>query len=425
MNIINLSGVKKKYYSLIIFADWITMAMDHVIVSHRKQKYDVIPDFGLNRNQVSLFVVDHVGLQVTGCLQRLFVMGKEIFMKLIGKKWVVMVLTLICCLVSVGAWASDVKPKNGEREDTPMKQTIVLNDRSWDSIQVHNRIAGFILEHGYGYSVEYMFANSMASLTGLGKGDIDVLMEMWIQTNIDGYTKLTESGKIVDLGPNFVNAPSGWYIPTYMVKGDPKRGIKPVAPDLKTVKDLARYWELFKDPEVPGKGRFYNNPSSWALTYGINETKIHTYGLAPYYNVFDSGSEMALVTSMVSAYENGEPWLGYFWEPTWVMGKLDMTMIDEPEYNSKRWVKGDYGCAWAAENVTICVNSKLVNTNPDVILFLKKYETSVAMTSSILAYMKESSSSSEEAAIWFLRKYPDVWHKWIPADIMKNVENAL
>ena len=346
-------------------------------------------------------------------------------MKFIEKKWLVTFLTLVCCLVSIDTWGADAKAKTGEKEGTQAKQTIVLNDRSWDSIQVHNRIAGFILKHGYGHPVEYMFANSMASLVGLGKGDIDVLMEMWIQTNIDGYTELTESGKIVDLGPNFADAPSGWYIPTYMVKGDPERGIKPVAPDLKTIEDLQRYWKLFKDPEVPGKGRFYNNPSSWPLTYEINETKIHTYGLDKYYNVFDSGSEMALVTSMVSAYENGEPWLGYFWEPTWVMGKLDMTMIVEPEYNPKHWVKGDYGCAWVADNVTICVNSKLVETNPDLTLFLKKYETSVALTSSILAYMKDSGSTSEETAVWFLREYPDVWHKWIPANIIKSVEDAL
>ncbi|BBO89926.1 ABC transporter substrate-binding protein [Desulfosarcina ovata] len=335
-------------------------------------------------------------------------------MKFVEKKWlVVTVVILVCYLISIDAWAADAK------------KTIVFNDRSWDSIQVHNRIAGFILEHGYGYRVDYMFADSMASLTGLGKGDIDVLMEMWVQTNIAGYKKLTESGKMVDLGPNFTNAPSGWYIPTYMVKGDPKRGIKPVAPDLKTVEDLPRYWELFKDPESPNKGRFYNNPSSWALTYEINETKIHTYGLDQYYNVFDSGSEMALVTSMVSAYENGKPWLGYFWEPTWVMGTLDMTMIGEPAYDPKRWVKKDYGCAWAADNVVICVNSKLVETNPDVVSFLKRYETSVPLTSSILAYMKDSGGKPEDAAIWFLREYPDAWHKWVPDNTIKRIEDAL
>ncbi len=329
------------------------------------------------------------------------------------KKGLVTVLLLVGCLISIDAWASDAK------------KAIVFNDRSWDSIQVHNRIAGFILEYGYGYKVEYMFADSVASLTGLGNGDIDVLMEMWVQTNIDGYKKLTESGKMIDLGPNFTNAPSGWYVPTYMIKGDPKRGIEPVAPDLKTVKDLPRYWELFKDPEVPNKGRFYNNPSSWALTFEINETKIHAYGLDKYFNVFDSGSQMALVTTMVSAYESGKPWLGYFWEPTWVMGKLDMTRLGEPAHDPKHWVKGDYGCAWAADNVAICVNSKLPETNPDVTLFLKKYKTSVALTSSILAYMKDSKGKPEDAAVWFLKEHPDVWKKWVPENIANRVGDAL
>lgn len=73
----------------------------------------------------------------------------------------------------------------------------------------------------------------------------------------------------------------------------------------------------------------------------------------------------------------------------------------------------------------ICVNSKLVETNPDVVLFLKQYETSVALTSSILAYMKESGGKPQDAAVWFLREYPNVWHKWMPQNLIKPVEDAL
>jgi len=37
---------------------------------------------------------------------------------------------------------------------------VTLVDFSWNSVQMHNRIAGFILQHGYGYTPEYLFAES-------------------------------------------------------------------------------------------------------------------------------------------------------------------------------------------------------------------------------------------------------------------------
>src|SRR5690606_20900084 len=112
-------------------------------------------------------------------------------------------------------------------------------------------------------------------------------------------------------------------------------------PDLKSIADLSKYKDLFQDPEVPDKGRFHQSPPGWAATT-INEAKFQAYGLDKSFNLFSTGSDTALATSMVSAYEKGEPWLGYYWEPTWVMGKLDMTLLEEPQYDEKVWNK-NYG----------------------------------------------------------------------------------
>ena len=57
-----------------------------------------------------------------------------------------------------------------------------------------------------------------------------------------------------------------------------KRGIKALAPDLKTVKDLARYAHLFKDPEDPSKGRLYGAIPGWSIDK-ILYLKYEAYGL--------------------------------------------------------------------------------------------------------------------------------------------------
>ena len=42
-------------------------------------------------------------------------------------------------------------------------------------------------------------------------------------------------------------------MPTYVIEGDPERGIEPMAPDLKSVLDLPDYWAVPRS-EDPSKG---------------------------------------------------------------------------------------------------------------------------------------------------------------------------
>lgn len=303
------------------------------------------------------------------------------------------------------------------------KPKIVFGDYSWDSAQVHNRIAAFIVEKGYGYPVDYVFGETMPIMQGMEKGNIDVTMEMWVDNVKEAYQKMLDSGAVKDLGANFPDSPQGWYVPTYMIKGDSARGIKPMAPDLKSVSDLPKYAKLFKDPEQPDKGRFHNSPPGWVVT-DINQAKIKAYGLDKSFNVFSTGSDTALASSIVSAYEKGQPWVGYYWEPTWIMGKLDMTMLEEPPFDQQQWDK-DKGCSFAPTKVNIAINAKLEQKAPEVVKFLDNYQTTLEQTNSALAYMNSQNADAKAAAIWFLQQYPDHWKKWVPADVASKVEKAL
>jgi glycine betaine/proline transport system substrate-binding protein len=300
---------------------------------------------------------------------------------------------------------------------------LILADVGWDSVQVHNRIAGFILEHGYGYKVEYMPGETIPLFAGLARGDIDINMEVWIANQREAYDKAIKAGQVVDLGSNFPDSWQGWLVPTYMIKGDPKRGIKPMAPDLKSIEDLPKYWKLFKDPEDPSKGRFFNSVPGWECTK-INTKKLKAYGLDKYYNDFITGSDAALNGSMAAAFKKGEPWLGYYWAPTWVLGILDMTPIEEPPYNKKLW-DTNYACAYPAVRVNIVVNASLQKRAPEIVEFLKKYETTQAMANKFLAYMRDKKADTKAAGIWFLKNYEDLWTGWVPADVAKKVKAAL
>ncbi|MBA7544412.1 hypothetical protein ES705_36768 [subsurface metagenome] len=308
-------------------------------------------------------------------------------------------------------------PFAGCAAEAPEKGPIVFADLSWDSAQVHNRIAAFILENGYGYPPsEFVPGETIALWAGLARGDLDVNMECWVENQQEAYDKSIAAGEVVDLGSNFPDNWQGWLVPTYMIEnGDLPKGV--------SVDDLPKYWELFKDPEDPTKGRFVNSVPGWECT-GINTEKLKVYGLDEYFTDFIAGSDAALSGSMAGAYEKGEPWFGYYWSPTWVLGKLDMTPIEEPPYDKEIW-ETTHACAYPANKVNIVVNAGFLDGAPDVVEFLKKYETTAAMANKALAYMQETKASTEEAAIYFLQEYESVWTKWVPSDIADKVKAAL
>jgi glycine betaine/proline transport system substrate-binding protein len=297
-------------------------------------------------------------------------------------------------------------------------------DFSWDSVQFHNRAAGFLIEKGFDKRVEYVFAESMPGLVGIERGDVDFSMELWADNVWEWYEKAKSHNAIKTLGKVFPDAPQGWYVPTYVIKGDASRGIEPMAPDLKSVTDLKKYWKLFKDPEDPSKGRFYNGPSGWVV-HSHNIDKLKAYGLDDKYAAFDPGSQSALAAAIVGAYNKGQPIFAYYWEPTPIMGKLDMTMLEEPPYNEKIFKK-NRGCAYSASKVLKLVNAKFAEKNPEIIDMLKRYSTTLAQTNEGLAYMKDNNVKAEDAAVWFLKKNEDQWKSWVQDESrIEKIQKAL
>lgn len=301
--------------------------------------------------------------------------------------------------------------------------TIKFGDLSWDSVMVHNRIAAFIVEHGMGYKTDFIPGGTEPTIIGLAKGDIHVDMESWTENIQKVYDKYTSEGKIIDLGSNFGNSWQGWLVPTYMIKGDPERGIKATAPDLKHVEDLPKYKDLFKDPEQPEKGRFYNGIAGWAVTEE-NTARLKAYGLDEYFTDFIPGSDAALAGSMAAAYKRGKPWFGYYWAPTPLLGKLDMTALEEIPYD-EHTAKTTHKCALFQAQCNILVNHELPAAAPDVVDMLKKYETTLALNNEFLAHMDETKSSHEQTAVWFMKKYPDLWKTWVTPEVAGKVQAAL
>ncbi|GEN45795.1 ABC transporter substrate-binding protein [Alkalibacillus haloalkaliphilus] len=327
------------------------------------------------------------------------------------KKW--FSLVIMTSLLVLAACGDD----NGELDE------IVLADADWNSIKVHNAIMQNIIEHGYGYETDTMSGSTANTVQGLRDGDINVYSEVWTDNIREVYEEAIDTGEIIEVSVNFDDNEQGLYVPTYVIEGDEERGIEPLAPGLETVQDLADYPEVFEDPEDAEKGQIVNGPSGWAVNETIVE-KIEYYGLDEMYNIMSPGSDAALVSSLASAYESGEPWVGYYWSPTWVTASYDLTLLEDEPFDEEVWQE-TRGTEFPPNDVTVAVHEDFPEQAPEVNEFLENYETSTALTEEALVYILEEDASPEEAAVYWMELHEDLWTDWVPEDVAESVKEEL
>ncbi len=326
---------------------------------------------------------------------------------------------MIVCAAAVLAILSACGDAKGDGEI----DTIVFADAGWDSIRVHNSIAQTILEEGFGYKTDVTSGSTATTFQGFRNGDINVYMEIWSDNIKEIYEDAKDSGDIEVVSTNFDDNDQGLYVPTYVIEGDKERDIEPAAPDLKTVEDLKKYPEVFEDPEDPGRGRVINAPSGWELSAAIDE-KFDVYGLDETMNNFMPGSDSAIVASLVDAYKKGEPWVGYYWAPTAITAKYDLTLLEEAPYDEETWDETK-ATMFPPNDVMIAVHKDLPEQAADAVEFLSNYETSSELTEEALEYMEEQDATPEEAAVWWMKEHEDLWAGWVDEETAEKVKDAL
>lgn len=308
----------------------------------------------------------------------------------------------------------------GGAKTAPKK--VILSDAGWDSIKVYNSIVKIIADKGYGMTTEVVTGSTPITHTALVRGDIDVNLETWT-SNIASYDADVKSGAIVELGTNFDDNMQGLFVPRYVIEGDASRNIKPMAPDLKTVEDLKKYPELFKDEENPSKGRIYGSIPGWAADAILFE-KFKAYKLDEKFNYFRPGSDATMYASFVTAIEKGEPIVGYLWTPTWITGKYDFIILEDAPYKTDAEFKKGL-TAFPSVSVKVCASKKFAESAPEFVAFLKKFKTSSAFAAEALAYMSDNKASYDQVAVYMMKKYDKMLDSWLPADKAKAVREAL
>ncbi|SDZ43650.1 glycine betaine/proline transport system substrate-binding protein [Jannaschia faecimaris] len=282
---------------------------------------------------------------------------------------------------------------------------VSITEMNWASAAIVTSISAFLMEQGYGCDVTKIPSSTTPALASVSEtGKPDIVTELWIN-GAPSYDKLTEAGTITTLTDVLSDGGiEGWWIPKYVVDEHP---------------ELATLEGLLANPELVDS-RFHQCPEGWGCM-NVNASLAAAVDLEGNgFEVFKHGSGETMATSIAAAFEAKEPWLGYYWAPTSVLGKYEMVSVDLGEYNEEiHLCNADPDCEEAGLSsypvgpVKTIVTTDFVERHPDLAELMTNVSFTNAQMGEVLAWQEDNNASADEAAVYFLTTYQDTWKDWV------------
>ena len=317
-------------------------------------------------------------------------------------------LTTGAALAALMTTATAAQPDCGE---------VSITEMDWASAAVVTSIAEFLMTNGYQCEVTVVPTTTVPAMTSVAEtGQPDILTELWTSYT-EVYDDLVAEGKLTELAKVLSDGGvEAWWVPQYLVDEHP---------------ELATLEGIRNNPELVG-GMFHDCPSGWGCDVtNFNNFKAAELGEAGIER-FQHGSGETLATAIAAAYAAEEPWFGYYWAPTSVLGKYPMVQIDLGEYDEEAHTcNGLEDCPtpelsnYPASNVVTAVTPDFVEREPEVAAMLENMTFTNQQMGEVLAWQDDNNASYEEAAVYFLTNYQDVWSGWLNDEARENLSAIL
>jgi glycine betaine/proline transport system substrate-binding protein len=245
------------------------------------------------------------------------------------------------------------------------KPTIVFSGLRRQSAQIQNRIAMYIVRHGYDYPVDSISGETLDLWEKLLDGNSLVTMEIVLPNQQEAWDEAIIDGAVIPLGESSDPNWQGFVVPTYLTYRS----------GLGHVRDITDedFIDLFVAPskiDEDKKAVFVTCPVGTEC-HDINLAKLKAYKLEDDVVIIVPASFAALQDSLEGAYLDRKSWLGYMWGPSRLSEELDLTILEEPEYSDQCWATNK-GCAYPTARVLVAVHPSMPEIAPDVVEFLRR-----------------------------------------------------
>ncbi|AVH45354.1 glycine betaine ABC transporter substrate-binding protein [Agrobacterium tumefaciens] len=305
---------------------------------------------------------------------------------------------------------------------------ISLSAFNWQSAEVNTYVDQFILNNGYGCDASVVAGDTVPTLTSMiEKGQPDISPAVAPSVIGELYVNGVAEGRVMQIGTAISDGSvSGWYVPKYLVDAHP---------DIKTVDNALKHPELFPTPEDPSKGGVIQGPQGWGDTVVTEQLFKALEAAKKGFVLVPTGSAAALDGAISKAYERKQGFIAAYWAPTSLLVKYPMVRLEGVAHDAAEWArctsvldcpdpKPNY---WKpAEEVTVATAEfmKRDDIAPVKDYFAKRSWTQEEV-SKIMLWMTENQANGQDGAKWFLENMPEVWTKWVPADVAEKIKAAI
>ena len=304
---------------------------------------------------------------------------------------------------------------------------VTIADMNWNSATLIANVDRFILEHGYGCEAELVPGDTMPTGTSMTeKGEPDIAPELWSNSIKEALDKAVAEQRLRYAGKALSDGgEEGFWVPKYLVEKNP---------ELATIQGIIDNASLFEHPEDPDSAAFYGCPAGWncQISSGnlFKALKLEDAG----FDLLDPGSGAGLSGSIAKSYERQEPWFGYYWAPTAVLGKYEMVKVDFGSGVDPEMFKG---CITQTEcdepSVTMYPPSLVqtvttegfANRAPEAYDYLTRRSFKNADMNALLAWMEDNQADGDVAMEHFLTEFEGTWSGWVKPEVAEKVKVAL
>ena len=310
---------------------------------------------------------------------------------------------------------------------------VVIASQNWASAELMAEVDKVILEKGYGCEVELIPGATMPTFASMDeKGAPDMNPEQWANAVYEPLNKAVAEGRLVIANKAPITGlGEGWWITPGTVEKIPE--IKGM-----TAVEILEHPEWFPFKEDPSKGAFVGCPAGWGCQLA-NANLFKAFEMEKKgWVLVDPGSAAGLDGSISKAADSGNPWLGYYWNPTSIVGKYNLIQLDfGVDYaGDENWngciVKPEQECAdpkpsaWIKSEVNTIITTKFAEQGgKKIVKYIKKRTYPGLVMNGMLVYMADNQASGADAAIEFLTKHEKVWKKWVSGAAKKAIKAGL
>jgi glycine betaine/proline transport system substrate-binding protein len=306
--------------------------------------------------------------------------------------------------------------------------SLTIASMNWQSAEVMSNLDKLILNEGYGCDAEITVGDTVPTLTSMSeKGQPDIAPEAWIDLLPDVVQRGIDDGTVVIAATSLPDGgQQGWWIPKYVADAHP---------DIKTIGDALKHPELFPDPEDSSKGAIYNGPQGWGGTVVTAQLYKAFEAEKAGFKLVDTGSAAGLDGSIAKAFERKEPWVGYYWAPTSLLGKYEMVRLEAGvPADAAEWKRCNTvaDCpdpkpnAWPTDRVfTLVAKPFAERAGPEVMDYLKKRAWTNATVNQLMAWMTDNQATGEEGAKHFLKENEALWTQWVSPEAAEKIKGSL